>query len=296
MALSEDFLDYLTHQKRYATHTVTSYRNDLRAFESFINDAELRWEEVNHHLIRAWVLEMMEGGMARSSIRRRVSALRSFYKYLMRQGQVGQNPAVSVQLPKQAKKLARVVAEEDLLRLLDEVAFPEDRWGQTQKLIIETFYQTGMRLAELIGLRQTDVDLGQGLLKVVGKRNKERIIPLGEDLRSRLAAHIAEAQGLQEGPWLFCTKKGKPLYPKLVYTTINFYLSSVSGVEQKSPHVLRHSFATHLLNRGADLNAIKELLGHSSLAATQVYTHNSVEQLKLMYNQTHPRGSNKEGS
>lgn len=296
MALSEDFLNYLAHQKRYAEHTLTSYRNDLRAFEEFMLDAEAAWEEVNHHMIRAWVLAMMEGGMARSSIRRRVSALRSFYKYLMREGVVAQNPAVSVQLPKQSKKLARVVAEEDLMRLLEEASFSDDRWGRTQKLIIETFYQTGLRLAELIGLRQDDVDLDQGLIKVTGKRNKERVIPIGESLVRRLEEHIAKAPSEEEGPWLFCTKRGKQLYPKLVYTVINFYLSSVSGVEQRSPHVLRHSFATHMLNRGADLNAIKELLGHSSLAATQVYTHNSVEQLKSMYNQTHPRGSNKEGS
>lgn len=295
MSYTEEFLQYLKHQKRYSAHTLISYQNDLNAFQAFLEQEYDRQPlpEVNHHIVRAWVLQMMEtAAVGRATIKRRISSLRSFYKYLLRQEVVSLNPAAQVQVPKIPKKLARVVAEDDMMRLLDDIAFPDDKWGETQKAIIELFYNTGIRLSELINLKLTDVDLANHKLKVLGKRNKERIVPMGERLLFKMQQYVQEqrphpAKGAET--WFFLTKKGAKLYPKLVYDCINFYLSSVSGVDQKSPHVLRHSFATHMLNRGADLNAIKELLGHSSLAATQVYTHNSIDKLKSMYNQAHPR-------
>lgn len=295
MSYTEAYLQYLQHQKRYSAHTLLSYKNDLNAFQLFLNEEfdGQTMAEVNHHIVRAWVLQMMDGaGVGRSTIKRRVSCLRSFYKYLLRQNVVLLNPAAQVQVPKTPRKLARVVAEDDMMRLLDEIDFPENTWGETQKTIIELFYNTGIRLSELINLKLSDVDLSNKKLKVLGKRNKERMVPLGERLLFVLQRYMLQyrphpAKGAED--WFFLTKKGAKLYPKLVYDSINFYLSSVSGVDQKSPHVLRHSFATHMLNRGADLNAIKELLGHSSLAATQVYTHNSIDQLKSLYNRAHPR-------
>lgn len=295
MSYTEAFLQYLQHQKRYSAHTLLSYQNDLEAFQLFLNEAFEGYAiaEVNHHMVRAWILQMMEGKLVgRATIKRRVSCLRSFYKYLLRQNVVQLNPAAQVQVPKTLRKLARVVAEDDMMRLLDEMEFPEGPWGETQKTIIELFYNTGIRLSELINLKLSDVDLSNQKVKILGKRNKERLLPLGERMRFVLHRYLLDyrphpAEGAEA--WFFLTKKGAKLYPKLVYESINFYLSSVSGVDQKSPHVLRHSFATHMLNRGADLNAIKELLGHSSLAATQVYTHNSIDQLKSLYNHAHPR-------
>tara|TARA_R110002050_G_scaffold268131_2_gene410111 strand:+ start:170 stop:907 length:738 start_codon:yes stop_codon:yes gene_type:complete len=241
------------------------------------------------------VVEMVEKNYARTSIKRKLSALRSFYRFLQREGAVDSNPAAQIIVPKPEKKLLRVVSEDDMRFLLEDLAFADDPWSCSQALILDLFYQTGIRLSELINLRVSDHNYTASYIKVLGKRNKEREIPIAASLNAKMKDHIDNqrlALDVYQEPWFFLSKKGKKLYPKLVYNSVNAYLSIVSGVEKKSPHVLRHSFATHLLNRGADINSVKELLGHASLAATQVYTHNSIDRLKQMYNHAHPRAAN----
>ncbi len=270
-------------------HTVRAYQNDLEGLAAFLKrqyEIEEEWQDVTHHMLRAYVLEMMEEAFEPNSVKRKLSTYKSFFKYLLQQKEIRQNPMDRVVAPKAPKKLLRVIEEEDLSRLLDKVPFEDPQ----ERLIIETFYNTGMRSAELIGLCWVDFNEAEGTLKVLGKRNKERIIPLTTHFTTKLVAHRERVSSARATDPMFTTKKGKKLYPKFVYKVVNTYLSLVSGIEKKSPHVLRHSFATHMLNRGADLNSIKELLGHSSLAATQVYTHNSVDKLKQTYNQAHPRG------
>ncbi len=297
MSKTESFLSYLEHQKRFSVHTIKSYAKDLSLFSDFMAqtfDLE-ELEEVHHSMIRSWVVQMVEQDYARSSIKRKLSALRSFYRYMQREGLVDVNPAAQIIVPKPEKKLLRVVSEEDMRYLLEDLAFADDPWSRSQSLILDLFYQTGIRLSELINLQVSDCDLGASYIKVLGKRNKQREIPLSRSLNEKMGNHLRDCRSvldLQNEPWFFLSKKGKKLYPKLVYNSVNAYLSMVSGVEKKSPHVLRHSFATHLLNRGADINSVKELLGHSSLAATQVYTHNSIDRLKQMYNHAHPRAAN----
>lgn len=297
MSKTESFLSYLEHQKRFSVHTLKSYAKDLSLFADFISqtfDLE-ELQEVHHSMIRSWVVEMVEKNYARTSIKRKLSALRSFYRFMQREGLVESNPAAQIIVPKPEKKLLRVVSEDDMRYLLEDIAFADDPWSRSQSLILDLFYQTGIRLSELINLKVSDCNLGASYIKVLGKRNKEREIPLAaslnEKMRDHLENHRLSLDMLQE-PWFFLSKKGKKLYPKLVYNSVNAYLGMVSGVEKKSPHVLRHSFATHLLNRGADINSVKELLGHASLAATQVYTHNSIDRLKQMYNHAHPRAAN----
>lgn len=297
--LISQFLDHLRFQKRYSEHTLTAYSKDLREFSGFVSaqyELSENWPEVTHHMIREWVIYLMDNDITPGSVARKLSSLKSFFKYLMREGIVSSNPAARVQAPKQRKKLLRVASEDELGDLLDHDPFEKTPWGNTQRAILYTFYHTGMRLSELINLEEADVDFDQEKILVTGKRNKQRSIPLSPVLKKVLMTHIDQSQAVStaaKNQFLFTTEKGKKLYPKLVYNTVNTYLSLVSGLEKKSPHVLRHSFATHMLNRGADLNSIKELLGHSNLAATQIYTHNTIDQLKHLYNQAHPRGDDK---
>jgi integrase/recombinase XerC len=297
MSQIQSFLSYLEHQKRFSVHTIKSYSKDLSLYSEFIAETfdleEL--EGVHHSMIRSWIVDMVEKDYARTSIKRKLSALRSFYRFLQREGSVSSNPASQVIVPKPEKKLLRVVSEDDMRYLLEDLAFADDPWSSSQSLILDLFYQTGIRLSELINLRVSDYNYGASYIKVLGKRNKEREIPITFRLNAKMRDHIENqriALDVHKEPWFFLSKKGKKLYPKLVYNSVNAYLSIVSGVEKKSPHVLRHSFATHLLNRGADINSVKELLGHASLAATQVYTHNSIDRLKQMYNHAHPRAAN----
>tara|TARA_R110000868_G_scaffold410038_2_gene696963 strand:+ start:2867 stop:3772 length:906 start_codon:yes stop_codon:yes gene_type:complete len=297
MSKIQSFLSYLEHQKRFSVHTIKSYAKDLSLYSEFIAETfdleEL--EEVHHSMIRSWIVEMVEKDYARTSIKRKLSALRSFYRFLQREGAVSSNPASQVIVPKPEKKLLRVVSEDDMRFLLEDFAFEDDPWSCSQSLILDLFYQTGIRLSELINLRVSDYNYAASYIKVLGKRNKEREIPIALVLNAKMKDHLDNqrlALDVHSEPWFFLSKKGKKLYPKLVYNSVNAYLSIVSGVEKKSPHVLRHSFATHLLNRGADINSVKELLGHASLAATQVYTHNSIDRLKQMYNHAHPRAAN----
>ena len=235
----DQFMDYLRFQRRYSDHTLTAYRNDLFEFQDFIEanyEIKSDWKDVSHHMIREWVIQLMDGGISPKSVNRKLSSLKGFFKFLIREGLVSQNPAGRVQAPKQKRQLLRVASEEEVSELLDRDFFPDDDWGQTQRAIIFTFYHTGIRLSELISLRVEDVDLHQNKITVTGKRNKQRSIPLTRGLKKILEAQLQrtqQGQGSEESGFLFTTKKGKMLYPKLVYNTINTYLSLVSDLEKK---------------------------------------------------------------
>lgn len=288
------FFAYLRYEKRYSPHTVEAYRRDLSQFAQFLlaTYALENYVQVTHTHIRSWLVFLVEKGLNARSIRRKASSVRTFYRFLRKQGKVTQDPMRKVQLPKIARALPHVLREEELHRLLEDLPFAETYEGWRDRTILEVLYGTGLRRSELLNLQVGDLDIGQAQLKVVGKGNKERIIPLGPGLIGLLHAYLEIREAtFPENPGgpLFLTAKGKPLYPKKVYLIVHKYLGMVSTSERQSPHVLRHSFATHLSNRGAELNAVKELLGHSSLAATQIYTHNTIEQHKKEYLQAHPK-------
>ena len=291
----DQFLEYLKNERRYSVHTLSAYRSDINHFSKYLLDSfEItKPQEVRQVMVRSWVVELMDNGLEARTVQRKITSIKSYFKFLVREKRVQDNPVVLLQTPKVKKRLPVVVTQESMEHLLDRSYFPEGFEGVRDRLIILLLYHTGMRRAELIGLQNDQVDLSRGQLKVLGKRNKERMIPIQEELKQAISAYRQEFEalfGIEMRGELLRSKSGKKLYPKLVYRVVNRYLSYVSNSEKKSPHVLRHSFATHLLNSGADLSAIKELLGHANLSATQVYTHNSVEQLKKVYNQSHPRG------
>ncbi len=290
------FLDYLRFQKRYSRHTLLAYENDLTAFFSFLQQqyGATALPDISAALVRSWLASLKEEGMESRSVTRKISALKSFFKYQLRQGAVATSPMTTVVSPKLRKKLPRYVEEEGTRVLFRHVEFPDDWQGRTQRLIMQLFYQTGMRQAELVNLKESQLDLANRQIKVLGKGNKERVLPVGADLIHALRDYLQEKKRLFEptpGQRVLVTPRGAPLYPKFVYNTVKQYLSApgVTTLEQRSPHVLRHTFATHLMNNGADINAVKELLGHSSLAATQVYTHNSIEKLREVYKKAHPK-------
>jgi integrase/recombinase XerC len=290
----ESFLQYLKIEKRYSPHTVRSYQNDLEQFFSFLsaNEMPVNPREITSHQVRAWIVSMMDNNISSVSVHRKISCLRVFFRYLRKEGSVKSDPLEKVVLPKRKKQLPSFVAEDALDSLLDNNNFGGDFNGIRNRTIIEMLYLTGMRRSELIGLRNIDVDIREATVKVTGKRNKQRIIPLTKPFTSRLEEYIRSKEGIAvEGNnnWFFVTGKGNKLYDKYVYNIVKGYLSMVTTIEKKSPHVLRHTFATHMLNHGADLNAIKEFLGHANLSATQVYTHNTFEKLKKIYKQAHPR-------
>lgn len=291
----DSFMSYLEYEKRYSLHTCSAYHVDLDQFLVFVNDEfEVKAvDSISDQMIRSWLASLMDKGLAAKSINRKISSVKSFYKYLARQGVITKNPSLKIQGPKQKKRLP-VFIEESKMDLLANIEVDESSYVESRnRLIIELFYSTGIRRAELIGLTLNKIDLGLGQIKVLGKRNKERILPLLPHLFPSLKKFIAlrekQFEDDSQTEWLFLTEKGKKMYPKLVYRIVNTYLSTVSTQDKKSPHVLRHTFATHMLNNGADLNAVKELLGHASLAATQVYTHNTIEKLKKVYQQAHPK-------
>lgn len=288
MSISQ-FLNYLAYQKRYSAHTIKAYQQDLESLQLFLlttYEFKDQWVQVNHQMMRSYVLQLMDKELSAASIKRKLSSYKSFFKYLLANGVLSVNPMDKVVAPKVGKKLLRVVDEQSLDKLFDKIEFDSFQ----DKLILETFYNTGIRSAELIGLTWATFDENAKTLKVLGKRNKERIIPLSTTFAESLNYFKAQNAIVNQNTPIFSTNSGKSLNPKVVYNLVNKYLSFVTGVEKKSPHILRHSFATHMLNRGADLNSIKELLGHSNLSATQIYTHNSVDKLKRTYNQAHPRG------
>jgi len=290
----EQFLTYLQHEKRYSPHTVQSYRTDLIQFRDFmLQTFELSLNDVAYIHVRNYMVLLMEEGVTENSIGRKLSTLRSFYKYLVREQIVQSSPMALVKAPKAPKRLPVFVDDQKLDLLLDSEEFFDGSFSSVRdRLVIEALFGTGMRLAELLTLKESDINFYDSNIRVLGKRNKERIVPISKPLEDQLRTYI-ELKTLQkfdnktEG--LFVTDKGADAYPKLIYRIVQRYLSFISTQDKKSPHVLRHSYATSLLNRGADLNAIKELLGHASLAATQVYTHNSVERLKSIYKQAHPK-------
>ncbi len=295
----DEFFDYLRFQKRYSEHTIIAYSTDLQSFADFLLYNEFKIDdisEINHHIIRGWIINLMESGLSARTVNRKISSLKTLFRFLLSRQKMETNPMSKIISPKQGKRLLRVVSQDDLNLLLDGELFPDDEWSRTEKMIIETFYNTGMRLNELINLKVEDIDIESGHVKVLGKRNKERYIPISESFKQSLISYKKQqttTRPMLSQSWFFVNKKQNKLYPKLVYNMVKKHLSLVSEIEKKSPHILRHSFATHMLNRGADLNSIKELLGHSSLSATQVYAYNSIDQIKKSYNQSHPRGDKK---
>lgn len=289
MMFLERFIQYLQFEKRYSPHTIGAYKKDLFQFSEFISLNQQTIQTVSHYDIRSWVVELMDHGNDPKTINRKVSALRSLYKFLLREQFVEKNPAAQIQTPKVGKRLPVIIEEEKINSLLDQFEFNDDFSGLRDKLVIELLYGTGMRLAELVSLKDVDFNRYEQNIRVFGKRSKERIIPLNKSLAKLLEQYCDIKNTLFSTEALIVTNEGNKAYTKLVYRIVHKYLSIVSTQNKKSPHVLRHTFATGLLNNGADLNAIKELLGHSSLAATQVYTHNSVERLKTIYKQAHPK-------
>ncbi len=288
----EPFLDHLRYEKRYSPHTLVSYRNDLEQFFAYLGSQfeSPPVSKITAMFVRSWLAEMKEDEMSSKSINRKISSLKSFFKYEMKTGNLDQSPMVTVVAPKVSKRLPVFVEEKDMATLFAHVSFSDDWKGRTERLVLLLFYATGMRLSELIGLKESQLDPSNTQLKVLGKGNKERILPISADLMKEIRQYVSEKPVRSaEGATVFVNAKGGPLQPRMVYSFVKQYLTLVTTVQKKSPHILRHSFATHLMNNGADLNAVKELLGHSSLAATQVYTHNTIEKLKEVFNKAHPK-------
>ncbi|MFN3445986.1 MAG: tyrosine-type recombinase/integrase [Bacteroidia bacterium] len=295
----QQFINYLNYEKHFSAHTIRGYQNDLAQFSTFIiQQFEIDSPAViSHQHIRTWLVDLINNNIEPRSVARKLSALRSYFKYLLKEEIVTNNPVAKVQAPKVAKKLPSFVEEQNLSLLFDqkvnhndEAIFSNDFEGQRNRLVLLLFYTCGVRLSELIELKTIDFDSYRQTIKVLGKRNKERIIPITKELNQEIQKYlILKTQEGLNNEQLFALSSNNKMYPKAVYNIVNRFLSMVTTIDKKSPHVLRHTFATHLLNKGADLNAIKELLGHASLAATQVYTHNSIERLKNIHKTRHPR-------
>jgi integrase/recombinase XerC len=288
----QSFLDYLKFEKRYSQHTILSYQNDLEQFFAYLKSQyEIEnLKEISATLIKSWLAELQEDKIQSKSINRKISTLKSFFKYLIKQDFIQATPMQTVISPKVKKRIPQFVSEPDMQDLMNITATSEDWKTMTDHTLIRVFYATGMRLSELINLKISQVDFHYKQLKVLGKGNKERIIPMPSEILNGLKDYIENKENRSpESDHVFVNAKGKPLYAKYVYTTVKTYLSGITTIEKKSPHILRHSFATHLMNNGAELNAVKELLGHSSLAATQVYTHNTIEKLKEAFKKAHPK-------
>lgn len=298
----QPFLDYLKFEKRYPENTIIAYRNDLEQFFGFLQDEkegmglkDPALNEISAAFVRSWLATMKENKVTAKTINRKISSLKSFFKYYMRLGQLDQTPMTIITSPKVAKRLPNYVEQKDMAVLFNELEFPDTWNGKTDRLLLSIFYNTGMRLMELIKLKESQLSLPGGitknLIKVLGKGNKERVIPVSPKLAGEINDYIQQKKARFEAAaaTLLVNDKGKSLYEKYVYKAVNKYLKEVTTISKKSPHVLRHSFATHLVNNGADLNAVKELLGHASLAATQVYTHTTIEKLKDIYKKAHPK-------
>lgn len=293
MLLTDSFLDYLRYERNYSDDTVKAYGEDIRQFQEFGGeDVGLQSpSEVVVDVVREWMIHLMNLGYATTSVNRKLSSLRSYYKYLLRRGEVKVDPLRKITGPKNKKNLPVFVKESEMNRLLDDEDFGEGFEGCRDHLVIAMFYATGMRLSELIGLDDGDVDFAASVIKVTGKRNKQRLIPFGEELRVEMEAYVKqrdESVPVRSGAF-FVRKTGERLYPNIVRKIVTRNLSKVVTVKKRSPHVLRHTFATSMLNHEAELGAIKELLGHESLATTEIYTHTTFEELKKVYNQAHPR-------
>jgi integrase/recombinase XerC len=297
----ENFLDYIRYEKRYSPHTVVAYQSDLDQLYTFLENqygiSDI--SEVNHSMIRSWIVSLLEMKKTPRTVNRKITTLKSYYKFLLKEGFVKENPLRKIITPKTSKRLPVFVEKEKMDLLLDKIEFGNDFPSKRDRLVIELFYSSGIRSSELINIKESDIDFHHLSLKVLGKRNKERIIPFSdkfaESLRSYMQSrndyinNMSTTVDLSGITFLFFTNKGMKLYPRMVYRTVNEYLGQVTTITKRSPHVLRHSFATHLLNNGAELNAVKELLGHANLSATQVYTHLSIEKIKKIYQQAHPK-------
>lgn len=285
------FLDNLKYQKRYSVHTITNYERDLIEFWDYLQ-TEYSISAINSIeavVIRSWLAQLKKDDKSAKTINRKGSTLKSYFKYLFKENIITTTPMATISLPKVGKKLPSYLKESETETLINYVELSDGFKGLTEKLMIEMFYATGMRLSELINLKVSQVDIDREHIKVLGKGNKERIIPVQQSLIDKIKNYIAERPETQTVN-LFVTEKGKPYYARLVYEIVRKYISATpTTLQKKSPHILRHTFATHLMNNGADLNAVKELLGHSSLAATQVYTHNTIEKLKEVYKNAHPK-------
>jgi integrase/recombinase XerC len=288
------FYDYLLLEKNYSHHTVTAYINDIGFFESFLSN---EYEDnnlllVNYNQIRSWIVSLSDDGISNTSINRKVSSLKSFYKFLLKTKQIDTSPLLKHKALKAPKKIQIPFSEKELDMVLNQIMYKEGFEGVRDKLIVDLFYTTGIRRTELINLKIQNLDLSNKTIKVIGKRNKERIIPILTIIEEQIKKYLSErssVQELKESEYFFLLSNGVKLNDSVVYRLINYYFSNVSEKVKKSPHILRHTFATHLLNNGADINSVKELLGHSSLASTQVYTHNSLAELQKVYNSAHPR-------
>ena len=283
------FISYLSSEKRFSVHTITSYSIDIRQFILFLKDEyQITTEisDISFQIVRSWIVSLLEEGISPRSVNRKISTLKTYFKFLIREGFIHKNPMIKVVSPKSKKRLPLFIEESQIDLLLNDIKFDDGFVGERDRLIIEMFYITGVRLSELINIQSSDIDFDNNHFKVVGKRNKERLIPLTARIAQELKSFIIRYDICG---YLFVNLDGKKLYTKLVYRVVNKYIGKISSINKKSPHVLRHTFATHMLNNGADINAIKELLGHANLSATQVYTHNTIEKLKSVYKQAHPR-------
>jgi integrase/recombinase XerC len=288
------FYDYLLLEKNYSQHTVTAYINDIGFFESFLSN---EFEDdnlllINYNQIRSWIVSLSDDGISNATINRKVSSLKSFYKFLLKTKQIDTSPLLKHKALKAPKKIQIPFSEKELDMVLNQIIYKEGFEGVRDKLIVDLFYTTGIRRTELINLKIQNVDLSNKTIKVIGKRNKERIIPILTIIEEQIKKYLSERSSIQEvkeSEYFFLLSNGVKLNDSFVYRLINYYFSNVSEKVKKSPHILRHTFATHLLNNGADINSVKELLGHSSLASTQVYTHNSLAELQKVYNSAHPR-------
>ena len=285
------FLDHLKHEKRYSKHTLLSYSNDLRKFDNYLNSVYegLMFEEIKLIHVRSYMVFLLEKKLGKSSVARNISTLKSFFKFLNKNGVVETSPINLIETPKLDKRLPSFIKESEIVNLINSIEFNDSFSGLRDKLLIMLFYQTGIRLSEIIGLKVSSIRDNE--VKVLGKRNKERIIPISKNVRKVINEYlIQKSNEFPNSDYFFLTDSGNKMYEKFVYRKVNHYLSLVSSKQKKSPHILRHSFATHMLNNGADLNAIKEILGHENLSATQVYTHNTFQKLKSIHKQSHPRG------
>jgi len=290
----QHFIEYLTFEKKYSPHTIRAYQDDLRSFQEFckITYTSQPLADVNYSQIRLWIVELVNLGITNRTVNRKVSSLKTFYKYLVKTKQIKESPLVGHKALKVSKRVLVPFTKDEINEVINNLNLNGDFESVRNRLIVELLYSTGMRRAELIELKETSIDLINATVKVLGKRNKERYIPLLKSVHQTLVSYLDKKEEIKsENEYLLITKKGNKIYSNLVYRIINDYFSQVSSKVKKSPHVIRHSFATHLLNEGADLNSVKELLGHSSLASTQVYTHSNLNELKKVYNKAHPRSS-----
>ena len=289
------FTDHLKFEKRYSEHTVRSYHDDLIQFRDHlaVTFGQMELSEISPSIVRSWLASLKEGGLNTRSITRKISTLKSFFKHLIRTGSLKKSPLTGIISPKTSKRLPSFVEEKDMATLFGHVEFPDDWNGYTSKLAMAMLYELGLRLSELVNCRESQVDKGNRQIRILGKGNKERVLPLNDRLLGDIMEYISRKTAefeVCDRTYLLINDKGKKLYPKYIYRLTTKYLPEVTTVKKKSPHILRHSFATHLMNNGAELNAVKELLGHASLAATQVYTHNTIEKLKNVHKKAHPRG------